>query len=402
MKKKGSIKRWLCGLCLGLLLAAAGRCMQVMADSGTEAAAQPVQPVSIDYEELWLVVDAKDNTAVYYSDKAQKTWTEAIQDEDGKYYIDISWLKNTSAVEITLKGDLNEEVVSISIAARESKFKVKFDKVSGTLSFTSLPEEAQTLEWRKATSYEWHTATIEDAKDADSEFGQELEKLRIAGASIYVRLPQTAGQLNDDGTFDAGKRQSKEVKVSITKRATAPTVKINGTKLQLNTTTAMEYSLDCGVTWIKASKNMAIETVAPEALGAGAKDVAVWFRKAATAKAGYSKTFVLEIPAQRVQPTVSAGGTAEVSYESKDGKFYLTFSQASKTSPYEYTVVKSGNTLDMTKASWKAVTSAKTISVSAKTAPAGSTIYVRKKMVSQTTTTDLQLASAAAVIPVSY
>lgn len=401
MKIRKAVQRLLLVLCFGLLLAVTGHSARLMAAEG-ENTAQPVKPVSIDYEELWLVVDAGDNTAVYYSDKAQKVWTEAVKDTDGKYYIDISWLKSTSNVAIALKGDRNDEVVSIPIAARESKFKVKFDKVKGTLSFTSLPADTVNFEWRKATSYEWHTVSVADAGKADSAFGQEIEKLRVAGASIYVRLPQEKGVAGADGTFGVGKRQSKEVKVSISKRVTAPKIKINGAKLLLNTTTAMEYSTDNGKTWTKAAKNMSLETVAPGALGTGAKDVTVWFRKAATAKAGYSKTFVLEIPAQRTAPTVSAGGTAEVSYESSDGKFYLSFSSASKTSPYEYTVVKSGSTLDMAKASWRAVTSAKKISVSPRTAPEGSTIYVRKKMTSQTKTTEFALASVMGEIPVSY
>lgn len=401
MKMKKALQRLLMIICLGFLTAALGRPEALLAADG-EAGAQPVEPVSIDYEELWLVVDAGDNTAVYYSDKSQKVWTEALKAADGKYYIDISWLKNTSNVVLSVKGDKNDSVVTIPIAARESKFKVKFDKVNGTLSFTSLPEGTVSFEWRKATSYEWHTATVEEAGTTGSAFWKEIEKLRVSGASIYVRLPQTEGKAGADGTFGAGKRQSKEVKVSISKRVSAPKIKIDGKKLTLNTTTAMEYSTDNGKTWTKAVKNMGLETAAPGALGAGAQDATVWFRRAATAKAGYSKTTVLEIPAQRTAPTVSAGGTAEVSYESSGGKFYLSFSDASKASPYEYTVVKSGSTLNMSKASWKSVTSAKKISVSAKTAPEGSVIYVRKKAVNQTSTTEFELASAMGEIPVHY
>ena len=75
-------------LCLGLLIAMAGRSARLAAaDTGaTETPTEtptpaPVQAQSIDYDDLWLYVDPGENTMVYYSDKSKKVWFEALSAE---------------------------------------------------------------------------------------------------------------------------------------------------------------------------------------------------------------------------------------------------------------------------------------------------------------------------------
>lgn len=401
-------------LFLILLLAGMLTCRLLMADtkpvyaageegsSETEEAKNAVKPVSVDYEDLWLVVDANGNQKVFYSDKSQKVWYEAVEATQGRYYIDISWLSNTSATVINLKGDVCDEVVPVTLPARNSKFKAKYDKVTGAVTFEGVPDGVTTFEWRKATAYQWTSVSIADAGKEGSVFREQIEKMRISGASIYVRLPQTEGKVDANGVFQAGTRQSKEIKLSIAKRANAPKITIDGSKLTLSTKTTMEYSTDNGTTWKTATAKMPIASIAPSVLSASPTSATVLFRYAATAKKAYSKTASVTIPAQRIAPFVSTASGGEVVYESDAAKFYLTFNKASKTTPYEYTIVKAGNTLDLTKASWKAVTSAKKVSVSAKTAPAGSVIYVRKKTIKEGKETKFEIASAMKAIPVTY
>ncbi len=399
MKELKRIQRLLLVLCLGLLIAVGGRCVRSLAADATPTPTpteKPVKVEAIDYENLWLTVNGEDNTAVYFSDKSKKTWWEAQKQSDGKYIVDISWIKSTTSGEINVKGDKNEEIVTVTIPAKESKYKVKFDKVSGTLVFTGLPSGVDKFLWRKTTSYQWSEVSVEEAKTKGSAFCQELEKFRVSGASIYVRISGINAAVKD-GKLDMGRRPGKEIKVSITKYANAPKLKVNGAKLTVNTTTSMEYSLDNGNTWTQAGKAMSLDLLAPGALGGSGQDKVLWFRKKATARSPHSKTFVLEIPAQRPAPT-----TAEYSSEVKEGKFYLSFPQASKATPYEYTVVKQGIPFNAAKASWKSVVSAKTVSISQRTAQAGSTIYIRKKAVNQTSTTNLELASANAAVLVRY
>ena len=92
----------------------------------------------------------------------------------------------------------------------------------------------------------------------------------------------------------------------------------------------------------------------------------------------------------------------EVKFSFDQSKFYLEFPKASKEDKYEYTVVKKGEILNMLKASWKSVTSDKKVSVSAKTAPAGSVIFVRHKGTNESNSTPLVLASSYNTIVVQY
>lgn len=427
-------------LCLGLLIAMTGRSARLaLAETGateTETPTEtptptpaPVKVQSIDYDDLWLYVDPGDNGMVYYSDKSKKVWSDALQAEkssdavrtsgkDGLFCIDISWIKATSQGKICLKGDLNEEIVEVDLPARESKYKVKFDKKNGTLTFTSVPNGATHFEWRKATSYTWsEPIPITEASkggsgtEQKSTFCEELEKLRVSGASIYVRIvgkdggypaTQTAADGTSTPTLDVGQRPGKEIKISITKRANAPKIKINGSKLTVNSTTSMEYSTDKGASWKPASKAMALSEIAPKALvtetNATPTEQIVWFRKAAKGNTPYSKPFVLTVPKQRSAPVPGTDFTIE----SQVDKFCLNFLKASRATPYEYTVVKAGSKFDPAKTSWKSVVTSKQIALSARTAPLGSTIYVRQKEIKLTRLTDQQLASAAAQVTVSF
>lgn len=416
MKVKDKLQRLLLSLCFALLVAGAGRevCLAEGETTGapgdttpTEtpdetpaATPAPVKPVEIDYDELWLKVDKAGNTAVYYSDKGKKVWSEALPSEGDYYLIDISWLKATTATEINLKGDKNEEIVPVTLPLRESKYKIKFDKVKGILTITNLPSSVEKLEWRKATSYQWTDVTVDDAKNPESAFAKAMSELRVAGASIYVRTKGTKGGTGTgaDAALEVGTRPGKEIKVSIPKFSNAPKIKIDGSKMTLNTTTSMEYSTDNGKTWTQAEKKLPIAKVAQGALAgpetSGQKQI-VWIRKKATSRTPQSKICVLEIPAQRQAPS-----GADVPSKMEDGKFCLDFQKASKTDPYEYTVVKAGDSLDVTKASWKAVIAPKKILLSNRTAPTGSIIYVRKKTVKQTTTANFELASYYLTIPV--
>lgn len=405
MKKKSSNKRFLLFVLSFFLLAGLFVVRQqeavLRAEETEETKAPLVKPVSIDYEELWVIVDANGNGTVYYTDKTKKNWSEAIKRADGKYQIDISWLSLTSTATLNLKGDLSEEIVSVTIPAPEKKIKAVYQKKNGQIVFSNVPEEYTQFEWRIATSYDWHTAVnISDATTAGSAFLKEIEKLRTSGAKIIIRLAQVPGKLNAEGTFEPGNRPSKEIKLTISKRGTAPKVTIDGSKMTVSTKKTMEYSMDLGTTWVKATDKMALADFAPASLGNGARNTAVLIRYAATEKNDYSKQQYLEIPAQRSAPSVSSADGNEIVFSSSQDKTVLTFNLASKTTPYEYAVVKNGTEFNPLKCSWKGVTSVKQISLSKKTAPSGSKIYFRKKMIKASKTAEFQLASAAFIVTI--
>lgn len=360
-----------------------------------------VSIASIDYDTLEMKIALNGNGKVFYSDASKKTWNEVEgSSSNGFVYLDISWIKSTSDYTMTLKGSENDSVVSVTIPAANQKLSVKFDKLTGYLTFDN-EDGAYEFQWRKATSYEW-SDVVNLSQYNEDEFLDELEALRANGSKIYVRIPQTAGT----SAYDVGERPSKEVLVTLTKRANAPKVSVNVTKMTLSTTDAMEYqiysvggALTNSKKWTNAMKMMTLDEILPSSAKSSksilSKEVVILFRYEETDTKPYSKTQFLTIPAQRVAPT-------EVIEGYTSSKYSLTFTDAKASNPYQYVVVKQGETFNEDTALWKSVTSNKAISFTEKTAPAGSKIYVRYKGISATSKTSLKLPSLSTSYTVTY
>lgn len=360
-----------------------------------------VSVVSIDYDMLEMKIALNGNQKVFYSDSNKKIWNEVEgTSSDGFIYLDISWIKNTSDYTMNLKGSENDSVVTIEIPASNQKLSVKFDKLTGFLVFDN-EDGAYEFQWRKATSYEW-SEIINIAQFDEDDFLDDLEALRANGSKIYVRVPQTKGT----SAIDAGERPSKEVLVTLTKRANAPRVSVNVTNLTLSTTEAMEYKIYSvgGVVtnskrWTNAMKTMSLDDIIPSTAKSTSslvtKEVVILFRFEETDTKPYSKTQILTIPAQRSAPT-------EVIEGYTSSKYNLTFADASSSNPYQYVIMKQGDTFDENTAKWKSVTSSKPINFTPTSAPAGSKIYVRYKGISETSKTSLKLPSLSTSYTVTY
>ncbi|WP_066720674.1 hypothetical protein [Clostridium sp. Marseille-P299] len=363
--------------------------------------ASEVSIASVDYDTLEMKIALNGNQKVFYSDSNGKTWNEVEgSSSNGFIYLDISWVKSTADYTMKLKGSENDSVISAIIPAGNQKLSVKFDKLTGNLVFDN-EDGAYAFQWRKATSYDW-SDPVDISQYGEDEFLDQLEALRVNGTKIYVRIPQIVGTSESD----MGDRPSKEVAVTLTKRDNAPKVSVNVTKLTLSTTDAMEYqiySVDGVLTnskkWTNAMKNMTLDEIIPSTAKSSkfavTKEVVILFRYEETDTKPYSKTQTLTIPAQRTAPTEIIEG-----YTSS--KYNLTFADASASNPYQYVVVKQGETFDENTAAWKNVTSSKAISFTAKTAPAGSKVYVRYKGISETTKTSLKLPSISTSFTVTY
>lgn len=348
----------------------------------TEAkAASIVEVKQINYDEAYMLIEPNGNTKVYYSDAKEEVWNEVEGKKlaSGYLVLDISWISVTSDYELHLKGDDVETVVSVTLPKQNKSFSVSFDKLDGILIFEN-EAGAKYFEWRKSTAYDWsNPVPVSMSGTSGKTFLQQIEELRVKGAKIYVRLPQTVG----NSATSAGKRQSKEVLVTIPKRNNAPSVTINSTKLTLNTKTTQEYKVySIGGTltgankWLEAEKNMSVTEIAPYALytekNTNPRDVIIAIRTKETEKATYSKTLYLTIPAQETAPK-------EYTISYSDTQYLVYFSQASKYNSYQYCVVKEGKIFNPANASWKSVSSAKTVTFSKRTYPEGSKIYIRKK-----------------------
>lgn len=363
-----------------------------------------VEVTYIDYEEAYILIQPHNNTKVYYSDVKETAWNEVEgkKTPTGLLMLDISWISTSSDYELHLKGDDNETIVELILPKQNKAFSATFDKLDGRLIIDN-ENGASYFEWRKSTSYEWNQyVPVSQYGSAGESFLQAVEEMRVKGGKIYVRIPQTTGT----GINNVGKRASREVLVTITKRANAPTVKINNTKLTLSTMVKHEYKiysiggvLTGNTKWLDADKMMSVKEVAPSALFATSpnktQEVVLAIRTKATEKAPYSKTQYLTIPAQEKAPK---GYT--VSYS--DTQYLLYFSQASKTNIYQYVVVKENQIFNEETAAWKSVNGAKTVTLSSKTTPAGSTIYIRMKGNTGTTAVPFSFSTECAALTVKY
>lgn len=357
-------------------------------------AAEAVTIGKIDYDQLTLEIYSNGNAVVYYSlDKS--TWIEvdAAYNSNGRSYrMDISWLSNTKDQTLYFKGNMVQTIRSITLPAYNSKFKAKYEKTDGYFIFDNL-DDADSFQWRKATDYYWTTVKLDESSSSYKEFMQTINSFLTKGAKLYFRTPQRLGS----GSGDEGVRPSKEVLVTIPARTSAPTIRVNSSKLTLNTTSSMEYYDQKTSTWKECSSSMKLEDIAPAALYKnGSRSVELMLRKASTASNPHSKTAYLTIPGQPKAPSIG-DSSDDVVYYYRNFKLILQFITTSKENPYQYTIVKPGKTLDVSKASWKTVTSKKIITVSKSSAPEGSIVYVRKKGTDENLSKNIKLELASDV-----
>jgi hypothetical protein len=360
--------------------------------SAEEAAAISIG--KIDYENLTIQVYNNNNSLVYYSTD-QSTWTEVegVYNSTSKSYtMDISWVSYTNDVTLSFKGDIVKTIKSVILPMRNASLSVKFDKLEGEFQFEDT-EEAETFQWRKTSDYNWNTVEFEEASSSYQAFLDTIEILRGKGIKLYIRTPQVLGtSLNNVGV-----RPSKEVTVTISARVAAPTIKVNSSKMTINTTSSMEYYSAKNGLWIECDGVTAVEDIAPGALYQnGSGNVVLMIRKAATTTDTFSLTSYLTIPGQSSAPTIG-DNSAEVTYYYMNSKLILQFNKATVSNAYEYTIVKEENTFEPSGASWRTVTTSKVMTMSSGTAPDGAIIYIRRKGIDENTSKNIPLKLPSAV-----
>jgi hypothetical protein len=363
-------------------------------------AASAVAVGTINYEELTLQVYNNSNSIVYYSTNGDD-WTElegAYDNATKSYTMDISWIAAKNDMTLYFKGDVATNTVYVTLPMQDTEFSVIYDKAECDFTFIT-SDDAEFFEWRKAVDYYWNRVSLNDESASYQSFLNTMEIYRAKGIKLVFRIPQVIGTADN-----AGSRPSKEVAVTITARAEAPSVTVNPSKLTINTTTAMEYYDAASASWIECEKAMTLDALAPGVLYEnGSHDATLMIRKAATASAPYSKTAYVTIKGQAGAPQIG-DNSKDVTYYFVNSKLAMVFNNASATNAYEYTVVKYDATFDAGTARWSTVNSTKLITLSAATAPNGCTIYVRKKGIEANATknTELVLSSAAGSFTVRY
>lgn len=361
------------------------------ASTYSNEAVESVAVKGIDYANNQVLLDLNGNKAGLFSTDKKKWYTLGDKkDANGYVVFNISWVSDTRAYTVYFKGigaTAEEEYTQVVFPKKNTAIKVTFAKTSTAEEpvITVLKaEDEMRLQWRKSTSYTWHTAS---AAEEGKYIIPELESLRMKGGKIIVRTIATDG--TDES--DTGVRYSKEVSLSIPKRANAPSVKINTAKMNVNTTTSLEYYNTDSQKWVACTKNMSVwdfKEVASKAKGsktsAGA-DVTISFRKAATKSAGYSKTFDLVFAGQAKAPEITTTEDDEVVYSETEKKSAsktttyrkLTFNKADKNNKYQYVVIAGDAEFDESTAKWSTVSKASTVTLKQKDAVPGATVYVR-------------------------
>lgn len=342
------------------------------AKAAEEASAISVE--NINYTNMTMLINKNNNTIVYYStDKTTWSELEAQMLSENIYSMDISWITSTADKTLYFKGDVIMTIVSVTIPKKNSSFKAVFNKAAGDFTLSNT-DDAETFEWRNATDYNWTVVSFDESSDSYVKFLNAIDSFRFKACKIKIRC----SAVNGTSAADPGIRQSKEVTVTISARAAAPTVSVNVKKLTVNTLASMEYYDESLGVWVECDKTMSLLDLLPDVFyDNGAVTSTLLIRKAETSTQPYSKTKSITIAGQTKAPTIG-DSTSEFTYYYSNGKLIIQFPQASSTDVYEYVIVKDGYEFDLTNVAWTSVKKSSVITLSASKAPENCTIYIRK------------------------
>lgn len=352
-------------------------------------AASGISVKEINYEKNTITLQLNSgDTEAYFSDSNKKNW-EAVPGKIGSdktITMDISWVPATKNYVMTFKGDSSTSVISVTIPKQISNFKATYNKVKGLMSFSNTG--SRTIQWRKKGSTIWNTVNT-------STISAEMNHLCTNGATVYFRLAPINGNASSSGS-----RPSKEVTVTIPKKASAPSVTVDGSAFTIAVKKGMAYRTlyDDGTasnwTTVSSNTNLLLKNIAPgvfRTTDTAQAPVTLQFRTNATSTNQVSKITTVKIPIQEDAPDADTYGIS-LNYTSST-TMTLQVKAASTTTPFEYTIVKKDKELDYQKASWTAITSSNEVSLNKDSAPAGCHIYVRKKSKNASTSENFTLAS---------
>lgn len=260
---------------------------------------------------------------------------------------------------------------------------------------------------------------------------------RIVGIPGGIRrfenlTPITIGTDYPDGT--AGRRFSNEVKVKIAKKSTAMVYGIDGERFTAEIKYGKEYRVTVGSgspsAWVqvtdRATKTIPLTTILNSSSYDGTikskafPAMTIEIRDYATSKSASSKITEISLNAQRTldQNAVVVGKAPADAVAKKDTNLYVSYNGnknmviaiplASPDLPYEYCIVKKGETLDLNRVVWTSVTKGTDVKILASKAVEGGMLYIRQKEIQSEEATynspavAYELASTYVTHPISY
>lgn len=176
-------------------------------------------------------------------------WDTYVVDETGTVAVDLSKIATTKDSYLRIKADAeaDSDAVTVKLPAVSSKLKATYDKATETIAITDNKQPVKkdlAFTARTVNSDRNEVTTVEGGLLDDTQI--PLETYRMSGGVIYLSLAQgeqpaswTKGVATDimeeDGktpvaVVTAPTRCSKELKVTIAKRANAPKLSVNYVK----------------------------------------------------------------------------------------------------------------------------------------------------------------------------
>ncbi len=355
-------------------------------------AAEIITVKEINYQKSTITLQLNSgDTEVYFSDSKKQDWVQVPGEitSTNTITMDISWVSTSRNYIITFKGNKSTGIISVTIPKQATNFKATYNKSSGMVTFRNVG--GRTIEWRKKDSTKWNTVNT-------NTLASDLSKFNNNGATIYFRL----APMNGTSVTNIGFRPSKEVSITIAKKATAPSVVINGSKLSIAVKKGMSYRTveSDGSTsqWLNigSTTNLLLEKIAPSALYVNGSSphasVTLQFRTNSTSSTQVSKITTITVPIQEGAPDPDLYGISISNASSTTVS--LQVKAATAKVPFEYTIVKKDDELNYQNANWTSITSSEAVILDYKKAPAGSHIFVRKKSIAASESEDFSLASA--------
>ncbi len=368
--------------------------MLALKATNAKAATTSITVEKIDYEKSIITLKGNANDSkIYFSDSKGKSW-ETISGtltNEKTISMDISWIPVSSNYTIKFKGDSSKDVVTIVIPKQLNTFKARYNSAKQSVTYTN--QGTRTVQWRKKDSYIWYNVN-------ETAFTNELDKLSSQGATLYLRLAPINGSIVN-GELNIGQRPSKEVTITIPKKANAPEIKIDGSKFLIpvkkNSGYRVVFSDGTTSEWttVSSATDLMLSKIAGSALYINSttkqNEVILQFRTNATSSAQASRITTITVPVQAAPPSETTYGIS-LDYTSSKS-LELAVRAASSTQPFEYTIVEPGDTFNYQEAVWTSITSSAQITITESKAKEGSHIYVRKKSIAADDKVAFALAS---------
>ncbi len=327
MKKYG---KYILSASIAAALCAAGVNVVKSAETADPAAALNV--ISVDYDNLAVVLRGSDDTKYYISDGNQKKWEQITATTvNNTKLIDISWISNMRTYDLSIKGDVSAKPIKLKIPKCDTRFRVAYDANTGNITYSGLPVGyTGDVQWRVKGYTQWNTTTAnpEDDKELIENLTYYLNTDNAT--TIYFRVAPEAGKSESD----PGTRPGREVSIVLPKLAPMPAITVNAD----NTVTVpkqVKYKVVGSDTWSfanTADQNVSVNTLAPNAFITSGNptptDQIVEFRTDASSNVSQlSESAYIKVKAQR-----SAGAAVTVENISYSGTGTRTVKKGVKTS----------------------------------------------------------------------